>query len=138
MYRPQTYVWGSSNNSRLGNASDPRYPLSVRSRRQYIDTPAPLDITDGGLTWSQNLQADMVDGCQSISGTESVKAKDKLASDNLEKKRVAVVEMVAGGWSFTARDQEGAVYVWGKSAQGAREANLSVRFRPVVDIHRPA
>jgi hypothetical protein len=62
------------------------------------------------MTWSQNMQRDLVDACQSISGTESENAKDV----NEGRKRVAVVEMVAGGWSFTVRDQEGAVFVWGK------------------------
>lgn len=112
MYSPQTYVWGSSNNSRLGNASDPRYPISVRSRRGYIDTPAALNITNGGMTWSQNLQRDLVDACQSSSGTESAKA----SAQPKREQRVAVVEMVAGGWSFTVRDQDGAVFVWGRSA----------------------
>jgi SCF-associated factor 1 len=115
MSSPQPYVWGSAERSRLGNASDPRYPLSVRSRRTYIDTPAKLDITDGGMTWSENLQMDIVDAFQSISGTESVKAKDTSVSTS-GKRRVAVVEMVAGGWSFTARDQTGAIYVWGESS----------------------
>jgi SCF-associated factor 1 len=114
MSSPQPYVWGSSDNSRLGNASDPRYPLSVRSRRGYIDSPAQLDITDGGMTWSQNLQRDIIDACQSISGTESEKAKD-MSVGGSGKSRVAVVEMLAGGWSFTARDRDGGIYVWGGS-----------------------
>jgi len=113
MSSPQPYVWGSSDRSRLGNAKDPRYGLAVRSRRSYIDTPARLDITDGGLTWGENLQRDLVDACQSTSGTESENAKEMPVEGR--KRRVAVVEMVAGGWSFAARDQEGAVYVWGRS-----------------------
>jgi hypothetical protein len=114
MSSPQPYVWGSSDRSRLGNAQDPRYGLAVRSRRSYIDTPARLDITDGGLTWGENLQIDLVDAIQCTSGSESEKAKKKPVEGG--KRRVAVVEMVAGGWSFAARDQDGAVYVWGKFA----------------------
>lgn len=52
-----------------------------------------------------------MDACQSTSGTESTKASDMPKKEQ----RVAVVEMVAGGWSFTVRDQDGAVYVWGQS-----------------------
>lgn len=53
-----------------------------------------------------------MDACQSTSGTESENAKEMPVEGR--KKRVAVVEMVAGGWSFAARDEEGAVYVWGR------------------------
>ena len=117
MSSPQPYVWGSSDRSRLGNAADPRYGLAVRSRRPYIDTPARLDIGTGGMTWGENLQRDLVDAFQATSGTESTRAKDvgletgKKGSEG--ERRAGVVEMVAGGWSFAARDQEGAVYVWG-------------------------
>jgi hypothetical protein len=114
MSSPQPYVWGSSDRSRLGNAQDPRYGLAVRSRRSYIDTPARLDITDGGLTWGENLQMDLVDAIQCTSGSESEKAKKKPVEGG--RRRVAVVEMVAGGWSFAARDQDGAVYVWGRTS----------------------
>ena len=51
-----------------------------------------------------------MDACQSTSGTESVRA----GLQPKKEQRVAVVEMVAGGWSFTVRDQDGAVFVWGK------------------------
>jgi hypothetical protein len=120
MSSPQPYVWGSSDRSRLGNASDPRYGLAVRSRRPYIDTPARLEIGTGGMTWGENLQRDLVDAFQATSGTESARAKDLgLGAENKEQgggRRAGVVEMVVGGWSFAARDQDGAVYVWGKSS----------------------
>lgn len=116
MSSPQPYVWGSSERSRLGNAVDPRYGLAVRSRRPYIDTPARLDIGTGGLTWGENLQRDLVDAFQATSGTKSARAKDiGLGNEERKGRRAAVVEMVAGGWSFAARDQEGGVYVWGMS-----------------------
>jgi hypothetical protein len=115
MSSPQPYVWGSSERSRLGNATDPRYGLAVRSRRPYIDTPARLEIGTGGMTWGENLQRDIVDAFQATSGTESVRAKDVDNGAGDGERRAAVVEMVAGGWSFAARDQEGGVYVWGMS-----------------------
>jgi hypothetical protein len=115
MSSPQPYVWGSSERSRLGNATDPRYGLAVRSRRPYIDTPARLEIGTGGMTWGENLQRDIVDAFQATSGTESVRAKDLDNGAGDGGRRAAVVEMVAGGWSFAARDQEGGVYVWGMS-----------------------
>lgn len=113
MSSPQPYVWGSSERSRLGNATDPRYGLAVRSRRPYIDTPARLDIGTGGMTWGENLQRDIIDAFQATSGTESTRAKDLDNGSGSGGRRAAVVEMVAGGWSFAARDQEGSVYVWG-------------------------
>lgn len=53
-----------------------------------------------------------MDACQTTSGSESAKAGDQPQPER--KQKVAVVEMVAGGWSFTVRDQDGAVYVWGE------------------------
>jgi hypothetical protein len=87
----------------------------VRSRRPYIDTPARLDIGDGGMTWGENLQRDIVDAFQATSGTESTRAKDLDGGSGSGSggRRAGVGEMVAGGWSFAARDQEGGVYVWG-------------------------
>jgi hypothetical protein len=64
------------------------------------------------MTWSENLQRDLVDACQSVSGSESEKAK--FSGGGGVGRRVGVVEMVAGGWSFAARDQDGGVYVWGE------------------------
>lgn len=100
----------------------------MRSRRGYIDTPAALTITNGGMTWSQNLQRDLVDACQSTGGTESVRAS-KLPK---KEQKVAVVEMVAGGWSFTVRDQDGAVYVWGESTDNP--VDISDDTGPNVDV----
>jgi alpha-tubulin suppressor-like RCC1 family protein len=57
---------------------------------------------------------DLVDAIQCTSGSESEKAKKKPVEGG--RRRVAVVEMVAGGWSFAARDQDGAVYVWGRTS----------------------
>ena len=85
----------------------------MRSRRPYIDTPARLDIGTGGMTWGENLQRDIIDAFQATSGTESTRAKDLDNGSGSGGRRAAVVEMVAGGWSFAARDQEGGVYVWG-------------------------
>jgi hypothetical protein len=67
------------------------------------------------MTWGENLQRDIVDAFQATSGTESVRAKDFDNGSGDGGRRAAVVEMVAGGWSFAARDQEGGVYVWGMS-----------------------
>jgi len=67
------------------------------------------------MTWGENLQRDIVDAFQATSGTESVRAKDLDNGSGDGGRRAAVVEMVAGGWSFAARDQEGGVYVWGMS-----------------------
>lgn len=33
--------------------------------------------------------------------------------DGVKGGRVGIVEMQAGGWSFTARDMDGGVWVWG-------------------------
>jgi len=65
------------------------------------------------MTWGENLQRDIIDAFQATSGTESVRAKD--LDEGTAGRRAAIVEMVAGGWSFAARDQEGGVYVWGMS-----------------------
>jgi hypothetical protein len=67
------------------------------------------------MTWGENLQRDIVDAFQATSGTESVRAKDLDNGTGDGGRRAAVVEMVAGGWSFAARDQQGSVYVWGMS-----------------------
>ena len=67
------------------------------------------------MTWGENSQRDIVDAFQATSGSESVRAKDFDNGAGDGGRRAAVVEMVAGGWSFAARDQEGGVYVWGMS-----------------------
>jgi hypothetical protein len=78
------------------------------------------------MTWGENLQRDIVDAFQATSGTESTRAKDL---DGVpEGRRAAVVEMVAGGWSFAARDQEGGVYVWGMSLYFSPSSYLSYSF----------
>jgi len=65
------------------------------------------------MTWGENLQRDIIDAFQATSGTESTRAKDLDNGSGSGGRRAAVVEIVAGGWSFAARDQEGSVYVWG-------------------------
>jgi hypothetical protein len=69
------------------------------------------------MTWGEKLQRDIIDAFQATSGTESMRAKDMDGGGEggcgSKGRRAAVVEMVAGGWSFAARDQNGAVYVWG-------------------------
>ena len=69
----------------------------------------PVELTgsfpvDGrGKTWGEALQDSLARGLQGLGGRDRVKTANG----------VGVVELQAGGWSFTARDMDGGVWVWG-------------------------
>lgn len=98
--RPRVYVWGSSGNSRLGlDRGDRR--LHASSMRG-VDFPA--EITSVFQVPKSSVKRPM----------DPFGSHQKNAGDN-EFIRVGVVDLQAGGWSFTARDFEGGIWVWGTS-----------------------
>jgi hypothetical protein len=77
----------------------------------------PREITEqfrpGGREWKAVLRDSLAKAVGRGGGEAEVldgaKEAQRMAGG------VGVVEMQAGGWSFTARDMEGGVWVWGQS-----------------------
>ena len=65
------------------------------------------------------IQIGLEEGARTESLADGIRkaAGRMLGSGKLEsmaKKGKGIVELQAGGWSFTARDMEGNIYVWGE------------------------
>lgn len=93
LWRPRVYLWGSSGNHRL--AAVPGIDL----RRSTV--PAPADATPSFKAPTSRHPADSLasEGEQAAAEGES---------------RERIVELQTGGWSYTARDAKGGVWVWGE------------------------
>ncbi|SPO29825.1 related to SAF1 - protein involved in proteasome-dependent degradation [Ustilago trichophora] len=95
---PHVYVWGSTNNGRLGTVIDSyqeRERLGISSINGGIPYPLELSITDSSSTQSTSQGRRLGD------------------SSRVKQDTGAVVEMLAGGWSFHARTSTGRVFYWG-------------------------
>ncbi|GAC93642.1 hypothetical protein PHSY_001207 [Pseudozyma hubeiensis SY62] len=90
---PQVYVWGQTNNGRLGIPKLDQ-PHSVRSDVDRVDQGIPYPIKLDTLTAEHAY--------------DPVEPRDE-NEDPLG----AVVEIIAGGWSFHARTSTGRVLYWG-------------------------
>ncbi|RXK35488.1 hypothetical protein M231_07266 [Tremella mesenterica] len=134
---PRTFLWGSTDSSRLGIITgDPRLGRGVIRNQRYIDSPMEVYVPPeegGGGTWSDGLRKELgvfrsrITGLgqnvgptgarlnQSSSGTVGREQGrgDNVIESNEKWKGHGVVELQAGGWSFTARDMNGGVWVWG-------------------------
>lgn len=97
--KPRVYVWGSSGNSRLGlERGDPR--LHVSSTR---GVPFPAEISSLFEVPKSSLKRPI----------DPMGSHEHNPGDDIMV-RVGIVDLQAGGWSFTARDFEGGIWVWGK------------------------
>ena len=83
----------------------------VRTFRRWVDRP--VELTDSfpsagkGRTWGHALRDGLARGLENMRGDGS--------EGTVKGMRVGVVDLQAGGWSFTARDMDGGVWVWGLS-----------------------
>ena len=108
---PRTFVWGSTDNGRLGTEAIHERGAGVRRYRRWIDVPVELTRSfpenGRGSTWGQALRDSLM---RRVSGrrVEDGGGEEDMLSGT------GIVELQAGGWSFTARDMEGGVWVWGK------------------------
>ncbi|SPO29148.1 related to SAF1 - protein involved in proteasome-dependent degradation [Ustilago trichophora] len=95
---PHVYVWGSTNNGRLGTVIESyqeRQRLGISSFNGGVPYPLKLNTID---PWS----------------AQSTSQGRRLGGSPQDKQDTgAVVEMVAGGWSFHARTSTGRVWYWG-------------------------
>ncbi|KAI9637852.1 regulator of chromosome condensation 1/beta-lactamase-inhibitor protein II [Dioszegia hungarica] len=97
--QPEPFVWGSTENDRLGLPAQVR-PGGGRTMSYAARVLRPHSLAGqfggSGRRWIERLTLD-------------------LQGRGVEDKRdLAIVEMQAGGWSFAARDVEGKVWVWGQ------------------------
>ncbi|OCF36509.1 hypothetical protein I316_01758 [Kwoniella heveanensis BCC8398] len=126
LLHPKAYVWGSSDNSRLGQAdrgSDRRFS-------RFVDIPCeirwdlnPGSDVRGGRTWVEHLTDSLASrtggggggGGGGDGGSRRGTGQGAGAGED-DGGHVAngVVDLQAGGWSFTARTSDGAVWVWGQ------------------------
>lgn len=96
-------MWGSSNNSRLGGAENNK---GARKFGSFVDCPAEIWLNEresGGQKWTGSLKDSLVGLTHGVAGD----APSAIGG-------VGVVELHAGGWSFTARCSDGSVWVWGE------------------------
>jgi SCF-associated factor 1 len=102
---PRLFVWGASDRHRLGISDQVMSGGQViRRHRNSIDAPAehPPFSSGRGETWSENLGRTLA-AALGLAGS----------GKRVERSNARLVELQSGGWSFTARDAEGGVWVWG-------------------------
>ncbi|KAK8869686.1 hypothetical protein IAR55_000254 [Kwoniella newhampshirensis] len=112
LLQPRAFVWGSSDHGRLGGAE---LGQSVRRFGRFVDSPAEIVIGDaeaGGRTWTESFG----DTLRSVVGGGGPTTRRSAAGvgEGQEEGKAGVVELQAGGWSFTARCSDGSVWVWGQ------------------------
>ncbi|WWC60959.1 uncharacterized protein I303_103536 [Kwoniella dejecticola CBS 10117] len=108
LLRPKAYVWGSSDNNRLGGAE----AHTTKRFNRFVDLPSEISWNpspDGtSKTWSEGLQ-------DSLTSAISGKTADQDGGlDKVVCGANGIVDLQAGGWSFTARQSDGSVWVWGQ------------------------
>ena len=95
---PHVYVWGQTSNGRLGiavNSEEEAARLGVFATNGGIPHPVQLKTIDAASQQSSSQGRRLGDSQPESQGTG------------------AVVEIVAGGWSFHARTSTGRVWYWG-------------------------
>lgn len=97
LWRPRVYLWGANENSRL--AAVPGVDVN-----RFSSVPAPADATPSFKAPPPKYPADSL----AADGEESEKVEGEC--------RERIVDLQTGGWSYTARDAKGGVWVWGELA----------------------
>jgi SCF-associated factor 1 len=152
LLHPRTYVWGSADNGRLGL---PRpSPGNVRILIHLRFVHSPRDITEQfesgqrGRTWGVALrdslaaaagrdgQGDERRGGGAGAGGDGGVGREGMGAGDAAGKEIGVVELQAGGWSFTARDMDGGIWVWGESGCIQMLQHTSSRLSEVVRTAR--
>ncbi|KAL0254049.1 hypothetical protein I308_101428 [Cryptococcus tetragattii IND107] len=103
LLQPRAFLWGSSSNSRLGGAENSR---GTRKFGNFVDFPVEIWLNEresGEETRIKSLKDSLV-------GLTDGVASDAPSGPG----GPGVVELHAGGWSFTARCSDGSVWVWGQ------------------------
>ncbi|WWD16048.1 hypothetical protein CI109_100473 [Kwoniella shandongensis] len=108
LLHPRAFVWGSSDHGRLGGAELGR---GVRRFGRFVDSPAEMMIGGSdGRTFPETLR----DSLRTVVSGGGGGAMVGSGRDDEGKGTAGVVELQAGGWSFTARCSDGSVWVWGQ------------------------
>ncbi|WWC89891.1 uncharacterized protein L201_004820 [Kwoniella dendrophila CBS 6074] len=115
LLNPKAYLWGSAAENRLGGAQ-------LKSRGNYsnfVDLPSEIDLNlsdsvsqQEAKGWTGQIKDSLITaltGPGSIDKNTQDTEKEGDGNDN-----PGVVELQAGGWSFTARKSDGSVWVWGQ------------------------
>ncbi|WVW82946.1 hypothetical protein I302_104961 [Kwoniella bestiolae CBS 10118] len=113
LLKPKAYVWGSSDNNRLGGAE----LATTRNHRRYIDIPSEIswNTSEGKVkNWNENLKDSLITALSSKVQPEEGDVVEREGEEGGGRRRSGVVELQAGGWSFTARQSDGSVWVWGQ------------------------
>lgn len=98
LWRPRVYLWGANENGRLG-------AIPGVDPNRWSSVPAPADATPSFKAPAPKYPADSL-------------ASDDEGEQLVEGEcRERIVDLQTGGWSYTARDAKGGVWVWGKSAR---------------------
>lgn len=97
LWKPRVYLWGANENNRL--AAVP----GVDGFR-WSTVPAPADATPSFKASAAQHPADSL-----ASETDGDTSTD-------DESRERIVDLQTGGWSYTARDAKGGVWVWGELA----------------------
>ncbi|WVN86742.1 uncharacterized protein L203_101914 [Cryptococcus depauperatus CBS 7841] len=100
---PRAFIWGSSDNCRLGGAER---DVNTRNFSRFIDEPAEIK-------WS-NSQERTRSGSLTNSFSHPLRSQAEIKANNRAKESLGVVELQAGGWCFAARCSDGSVWVWGQ------------------------
>ncbi|KAK6903041.1 hypothetical protein I203_108302 [Kwoniella mangroviensis CBS 8507] len=108
LLNPKAYLWGSSDNSRLGGAE----LTSTRKYARYVDIPSEIRWNDDDekKSWSDNLKDSLITALS----TSTQNNHNDISEGNERRGKSGVVELQAGGWSFTARTSDGSIWVWGQ------------------------
>ncbi|WWD10033.1 hypothetical protein V865_008166 [Kwoniella europaea PYCC6329] len=112
LLNPKAYLWGSSDNNRLGGAE----LTSTRKYARYVDIPSEIcwNDDDEKKSWSDNLKDSLITGLSTSTSTSTSTQTNNKNDGNERRGKSGVVELQAGGWSFTARTSDGSVWVWGQ------------------------
>ncbi|WWC69286.1 uncharacterized protein I206_103224 [Kwoniella pini CBS 10737] len=112
LLKPKSYVWGSSDNNRLGGAE-----LNNNNKRfgRFIDLPSEINWINSkqgkNKNWSESLKDSLTFAISGItSSSTQISSNQDIFGDN----DAGVVDLQAGGWSFTARQSDGSIWVWGQ------------------------
>ncbi|WRT67267.1 uncharacterized protein IL334_004234 [Kwoniella shivajii] len=136
---PKAFVWGSSDNHRLGGAEKSTTIVNSRNGR-FIDLPTEINWNNNsdrvGRSWKDELKDSLTTALKGFS-SQSISTSSISSNVNIVREGIigegGVVELQAGGWSFTTRTSDGSVWVWGQldgSRPGFRSPSWEDKYCP--------